>query len=584
MNIPKLLKKLKVYVASILATIGFLLLFKSIVRKEINSSNVDYTIRDYAVRTLNQMNYGLWSKNILLEKDLFSKTSGQANFLLKGDEYKLEHSLFQKGFDYLDVNLHERVEVSATSASFQLEKGHFDIKKQAILFPVQTAKVRSMKADDYFEIKQCSIQAQISLIWSVTRRRYQETLNLQSSDCLELSVTVKGNLLSESLKRSQVMLHSLFSVAIVAMLVLSVVMLDRQLQGDVSANQQMSMTTVLMLGTMQLVLGFEQIVFALFDLPCFLLIVVVSILYFNLFFFLIFKTIASAVRYQMLFHMQNDQNFNLRSFILFVYFKAHFVILVTFLISLKLLDSPLLFFLWAFALLPQIVKNARSKTRFLASQHCISVYFFLTLLYALYMHFFRFSFFSVNTKTATFTSANALRIVVIALSQVLVLILQETVHPRFFLPRRWRVFGDFDYFFGLDQLRKGKWAHKRQEQCIICFNHLDGQCQSEQKADSDAEPCELSCVENDIESGLKIEENVNEVVHLGVGSDSEESVADWSGAVKNQALKEFLETRQEANKFMGTPCGHVFHTSCLLVWMSQKMDCPVCRAKLPSII
>ncbi|KAL6950844.1 hypothetical protein ACO0QE_000126 [Hanseniaspora vineae] len=37
------------------------------------------------------------------------------------------------------------------------------------------------------------------------------------------------------------------------------------------------------------------------------------------------------------------------------------------------------------------------------------------------------------------------------------------------------------------------------------------------------------------------------------------------------------------DKYMVTPCYHVFHTTCLVTWMNTKLQCPVCRQPLPPL-
>lgn len=34
---------------------------------------------------------------------------------------------------------------------------------------------------------------------------------------------------------------------------------------------------------------------------------------------------------------------------------------------------------------------------------------------------------------------------------------------------------------------------------------------------------------------------------------------------------------------MVTPCGHAYHKECLLQWMNERLECPVCRAPLPDV-
>lgn len=41
------------------------------------------------------------------------------------------------------------------------------------------------------------------------------------------------------------------------------------------------------------------------------------------------------------------------------------------------------------------------------------------------------------------------------------------------------------------------------------------------------------------------------------------------------------ESRIINKTIMKTPCNHRFHIICLLEWTKIKLDCPICRKKLP---
>ena len=44
--------------------------------------------------------------------------------------------------------------------------------------------------------------------------------------------------------------------------------------------------------------------------------------------------------------------------------------------------------------------------------------------------------------------------------------------------------------------------------------------------------------------------------------------------IKKQTMKE---------KYMLTPCKHLFHTKCLESWLNVKNQCPCCRQKIPPL-
>ncbi|KAI9500443.1 hypothetical protein BX070DRAFT_195956 [Coemansia spiralis] len=41
--------------------------------------------------------------------------------------------------------------------------------------------------------------------------------------------------------------------------------------------------------------------------------------------------------------------------------------------------------------------------------------------------------------------------------------------------------------------------------------------------------------------------------------------------------------QQDRTTYMATPCQHVYHTECLTQWMDIKLECPVCRTSLPPL-
>lgn len=64
--------------------------------------------------------------------------------------------------------------------------------------------------------------------------------------------------------------------------------------------------------------------------------------------------------------------------------------------------------------------------------------------------------------------------------------------------------------------------------------------------------------------------------------DDSSSENDQHSASEN-AAQDHENQKTSLDKYMVTPCYHVFHTTCLVTWMNTKLQCPVCRQPLPPL-
>ena len=118
------------------------------------------------------------------------------------------------------------------------------------------------------------------------------------------------------------------------------------------------------------------------------------------------------------------------------------------------------------------------------------------------------------------------------LLQLIVLYLQSKWTSRFFLPK-WMIPGYYNY---LQEVRIGPAHTINVGECSICL--------------------------------LDLTEEVPDGLSGGA--------PDCIGTESNLEVDKVVT-------IMNTPCNHKFHQECLTSWMDRKMQCPVCRANLPTL-
>ena len=114
--------------------------------------------------------------------------------------------------------------------------------------------------------------------------------------------------------------------------------------------------------------------------------------------------------------------------------------------------------------------------------------------------------------------------------------LQEYYGPRFFIPKRFFP-NSYDYFLNLPDTDLEMCTNESTEDCVICLNPLHHN------------------------PSISSAENQN--------------------LANNQ--HPYFQRLVAQKKMMQTPCQHKFHSSCLLQWMTIKMECPTCRYALPPL-
>ena len=536
MQFLKLWKRVSLYILIIATSLFTMRLFGFIVeRTQGRLANEPIDLNRFVHKNFGNPIFGIWKKKDTGSAVLFHELKGNAEVILHGDSDLFSSSLFTEGIEKLHVNLHEKYRISTNNASMSFENPLYDPKKQKLLFPYQPIFVRVVKANQFFIAKKCMVSANLRFSHSFRLGHDFLRLEIKSHNCSELSIVVNSGLSAESVKKLEVGFHLVFCAIIMALKLYFIVQLDAQLDRTPMLNKQVSLVTLLVVSTFELIFGFEQLVLTVLNFPFYAGIIITGISFFNLFFYIILKVISTLLRNHISSLLDQNPDFNLRKYLIGTYFKAHFTILVTFYASLRFADSPYLYVAWSLALMPQIVNNTMATTRFISSTNNLTCLYVLCMIVAIYNHYFKYNFFYVK-KASGFDSMHLFQVLFFVIMHVIVITIQEHYSPFFFLPIQLKSRFYYNYFRSLKDVLADETQSQKDKVCVICLMGLDYE------------------VEN----------------------------RDWEDTIDNDMVKSFIKEVKDT-EVMVTPCNHYYHTSCLIVWMSVKMECPCCKSKLPAM-
>ncbi|KAJ1663125.1 hypothetical protein IW140_005324 [Coemansia sp. RSA 1813] len=150
---------------------------------------------------------------------------------------------------------------------------------------------------------------------------------------------------------------------------------------------------------------------------------------------------------------------------------------------------------------------------------------------------------------------------VYSIVQAAVLLLQDTIGPRFFVPKHLRPEA-YDYHRPLPLVAV---ANNNCSDSVVV--DIDG---PQPVSDHPVSPGQDNALEQDVSEPLA------EAIDGSSSPDCAICMVLIDSAVPSA-------NQQERTAYMVTPCHHVYHTECLVQWMDIKLECPICRAPLPPV-
>lgn len=189
--------------------------------------------------------------------------------------------------------------------------------------------------------------------------------------------------------------------------------------------------------------------------------------------------------------------------------------------------------------------------------------------------------------------AFSITLICLMFAQVVILLLQRIfgmrcLTPKFILPKR------FNYGKSLSDLKKMN-IDIENLTCSIClgaFVNREDRVNTSTRDIVNIVGNPNNPNQNDLNS-TKTEQDIQAVDRLGgdIGLQSlsltvriRRRFSKWRGSCKDfftQCIRKCDAENNIDDKFMFTPCKHLFHTECLKAWIELKNTCPECRRILP---
>ena len=610
MKIFKITKKISNYLLLIVLAVFTLYLFGILIKnKKKNSLNFS-NFKHFLYENMNNPIYSIWKKKLPKNQILFHNPKGNAQLYILGDPKIFSNSQFKSGISKIMISLQEKFQVTTNHATLIFENAKFNPYKDVLHFPIQKVFVRVTRANRFIYVRNCLISSSLKFSYFNKSRRNFLKLNIQSPDCEELNLDINSNLAAGNIKYTEVLFHTFFTFFFIILKFYYLVQIDHQITTNLNAGKNLSLVTLLIFGTFELILGFEQLLLAAFNFPLYLFIVIIGVSYFCLFFFIILKLISTVLRVIITERVEDNRNFNLRAFLIKTYFKAHLTILLVFYLSMKCFDSPYIYLFWTFSIIPQIISNACSPTRFITSFKNLISFYVITIFLAIYNHFYKYNFFFVNNNK-NFDATHGLIVILSMIFFVSIIVIQETISPFFFLPKILTNKIMHDYFTNYKKIsnlkdndtksiKSKKKANFENDITNNFENDLENNFEEDQKNNFEAlrknsqnkitnnfknnnKKNFQNSIKNNFEDSSSCCNEENVCVICLISLEAEVNNCEWERNIENELVLNYMKEKCEDYKLMITPCNHIFHSSCLLVWMTIKMECPLCKAKLPSV-